>query len=214
MESSCTVHTAGKAHWDPTARQPRGDASQGSISVPSRAALIDPSGTYLEALTGEREVGGMRGSNFCCTRCRANIPRPQSEPRIRLGTRCLTKLAPSDVDPVTYLCGQENFSRPMANTGGPLPVKVAPARETPATPATPVAVRGRGGGGLQTLALEADETHPAGRTLRGSDARVPLAGRVIGPRSREIPLVTHSRTSLGTCADVCDRPPHGHGAMS
>lgn len=31
---------------------------QGSISVPSRAAQIDPSGTYLEALAGEAEGGG------------------------------------------------------------------------------------------------------------------------------------------------------------
>lgn len=50
---------------------------------------------------------------------------------------------------------------------GPLPVKVAPARETPATPATLAAVRERGEGGLQALALEVDETHPAGQNLPG-----------------------------------------------
>ena len=48
-------------------------------------------------------------------------------------------------------------------------------------------------GGLQTLALEAmDETHPAGRTVQGSVDRVPLAGGVIGPRSRKVPVNTLS----------------------
>lgn len=129
----------------------------------------------------------MGGSNLSCTRCRANIPRPQSEPRIRLGRRCLTKLARSDVDLVIDLCGQENFSWRMAYTTDRCQSKLhPPVRLQPRQPRRLQFVDEEGG--LQTLALDLDETHPAGRTPRGSDDRVSsLAGGVIGPRSGEDP---------------------------
>lgn len=129
----------------------------------------------------------MGGSNLSRTRCRANIPRPQYEPRIRLGRRCLTKFARGDVDLVIDLCGQENFPWRMAYTTDRFQSKLhPPVRLQPRQPRRLQFVDEEGG--LQTLALDLDETHPAGRTPRGSgDRDLPLARGVIGPRSGEVP---------------------------
>lgn len=100
---------------------------QGSISRFRAEPLKSILQEHISRLSPERRREGvgqeMGGSNLSCTRCRANIPRPQSEPRIRLGRRCLTKFARSDVDLVIDLCGQENFLMTDGIHDGPLPVK-------------------------------------------------------------------------------------------